>query len=477
MNRRTLPALLAAAALSLPLCTLLIPTAQAAADGCDVGVESDVNGDGWTDAVVGDPYATVDGVEQAGRVTVLYGDSDGRVGEGGRATVRQGLDNVLGDPEERDRFGSALAVANLDCDGYADLVVGVPYEDLSGKTDSGLVQIIYGSLGGLGAGKVSSSLYQPSFGYPVHSGDRLGYAVDALEDVGQGGTPAPDAYAVAVGAPGWDVDGAADAGWVGFKVAVDGGTDTLSVTQNSPGLPGAAEAGDRFGSAVTLNYLVGSQGTVDAAVGVPGEDIGSITDAGSVVVVKDIYDDPTGVGLDQSSAGISGDPESGDRFGESLDSVRVGSTTRLAVGVSHEDVGSAKDAGSVQLFSSNGATLTPTTSLSQNTSGVGGVAETGDRFGDRLAFAAPGPGVSSTRLAVGVPGEDGVAVDNGLVQVFPVNDLGAEKGYGQDTPGVPGTPQAGDRFGASVAVVTGARSRRCWSGCPTTSAPAPVWSM
>ena len=47
--------------------------------------------------------------------------------------------------------------------------------------------------------------------------------MDALEDVGQGGTPAPDAYALAIGAPGYDVGGHNDAGWVGFLAALDGG--------------------------------------------------------------------------------------------------------------------------------------------------------------------------------------------------------------------------------------------------------------
>ena len=35
--------------------------AYAAADGCETGVESDFNGDGRTDTVVADPYATVNG--------------------------------------------------------------------------------------------------------------------------------------------------------------------------------------------------------------------------------------------------------------------------------------------------------------------------------------------------------------------------------------------------------------------------------
>ena len=53
-------------------------------------MRSDFNGDGRSDTVVADPYATVGGQSQAGRVIVLYGDADGRIGEGSRGVVSQG---------------------------------------------------------------------------------------------------------------------------------------------------------------------------------------------------------------------------------------------------------------------------------------------------------------------------------------------------------------------------------------------------
>ena len=45
---------------------------------------SDYNGDGYDDAAVGDPYATVNGQARAGAVTMLLGDADGRIGDGDR---------------------------------------------------------------------------------------------------------------------------------------------------------------------------------------------------------------------------------------------------------------------------------------------------------------------------------------------------------------------------------------------------------
>jgi hypothetical protein len=163
---------------------------------------------------------------------------------------------------------------------------------------------------------------------------------------------------------------------------------------------------------------------------------------------------------------VPGVVEAGDRFGRTLDTVRVGGTTRLAVGIPGEDVGSAGNAGSVQLFSSNNITITPGVGLTQDTAGVAGSAQAGDLFGDRLAFAAPGLGDPATRLVVGVPGKDGTATDSGQIQIFPVTDLDAEVTYSQSSPGVPGGVDAGDRFGSAVAFVSGAGERVVLVGVP-----------
>ena len=163
------------------------PSATAAADGCSPASASDFNGDGFADAVVADTTATVSGRANAGRLVVFYGDSDGRIGEGARRVVQQGSCSVTDAPETGDRFGGfALAAADLDCDDVTDLVVGSPYED-AGGTDSGLVQIIsVAPLPGWARGGRSTTLDPATSGNIAHIGDQFGYAVDALEDVGQG---------------------------------------------------------------------------------------------------------------------------------------------------------------------------------------------------------------------------------------------------------------------------------------------------
>ena len=461
----------AAAAVAAPLLLSVAP-ALAAADGCEPGLESDFNGDGRSDTVIADPYATVAGVAGAGRVIVLYGDADGLIGEGARDVVAQGLDSVSGTPDAGDRFGFALAVADLNCDEYTDVVVGTPDEDVGAATDSGYVQVIWGAATGLGTGDTSTQYTQTAFGNTVTAGDQFGYALDVLEDLGQGGTAEPDAYALAIGAPGTNVSGRNDAGWVGVRYAMDGGSTRIEFTQDTAGIPGGAEAGDRFGAAVAVNHLVrtgAGQDTLDVVIGAPGENTGSAVDAGSITLIRDVYDGfDSATSFDQDSAGVPGSVEPGDRFGEVLDTVRVGDVARLAVGIPRENVGSAIDAGSVQLFSSDidDASLSAEAALTQDTAGIGETAEAGDRFGDTLAFAAPGLGDPAIRLGVGVPYEDAGSADQGMIQIFPVTELAGESSYTQDSPGVPGHVDAGDQFGTSLAFVSGAAERAFLVGVP-----------
>lgn len=466
-HRRSRMPSLALAAVVATLGAVLVTPLPASAAGCAHGIPSDFNGDGYSDAVVSDPYATVAGVAQAGRVIVLYGDADGRIGEGARSIVRQGAGAVGDVAETGDRFGFAVATADLNGDGCHDLLIGTPLEDVGTRVNSGLAQIVWGAPGGLGTGASSRQLTQLTFGESIRPGDQLGFAVDAMDDVTQGGTPDPDAYALAVGAPGFDVAGRNDAGWVGFLAATDGGVTAMTATQDTPGVPGAAEAGDRFGASVALGRLTGWKDAVDAAVGVPGEDIGTVVDAGSVTILTDVYDEiVAGVGFDQNSPGVAGHAEKGDRFGSSVDTVAVGGTSYLAAGVPGEDVGSAVDAGQVQLFRSNRVTVSPLAGLTQDSAGVSGVAESGDKFGDDIAFIPAGAGNSTARLAIAAPTEDGAAKDSGGVWVFPVTDLDGETVYTQDSAGMPGGIDAGDRFGASLGAARGTNETVLLVGVP-----------
>ena len=448
--------------------TLPAPAARAEADGCDPGVQSDFNGDGFSDAVVGDPRATVSGQVDAGRIVVLYGDADARVGEGTRQLLYEGTVAVGGVAEAGDRFGTSVTAFDADCDGYTDLAVGIPNEDVGGVTDAGVVRLLWGGPGGLGSGGGPTVYQSTTFGIPLQTGARFGAVVDGVEDVGQGGTPEPDAHVLAIGVPGATVNGHANAGALAVRAAYDGGWEYHWITEASPGIPGSPEAGDGFGSAVSCNWLVGGE-DIDCVVGVPGENVGSVVDAGNAVLIRDLYytDDYTATSIGQNSAGVPDSAEKGDRYGHSVDTILVGSTSRVAIGAPGEAVGTRKNAGLVQLFGGSAGTLNPQTALTQNTSGVGGTAEAGDRFGWSLAWIAPGFGDTRTRIAVGVPDENTSAGTNaGIVQVFPMGALSSDRTWSQDSAGVPGKAAKDDRFGASLGVVHGESERALLIGVP-----------
>lgn len=196
MSQRRLTLLAIAATVAVSLSSM---PAEADADGCATGVITDFNGDGFADVVVGDPQATADTLASAGLIHVRYGES-GSTGFGPTEVIRQ-QESGDGRPVQAGaRYGSSIATADVDCDGYTDILVGAPLYNEAGHTDAGVAQLLLG--GPSGAGDGGTTVYTAvQFGELVAAGDQFGYAVDLLEDVGQGGTPAPDAYALAIGVP------------------------------------------------------------------------------------------------------------------------------------------------------------------------------------------------------------------------------------------------------------------------------------
>ena len=459
------PSLLVPISASLIATSLLFlaPPAQAAADGCATGVPVDFNGDGRTDAAIGNATASEGGQAGAGRVTIRYGDSDGLVGEGTSGNIRADTgDSPAGLLQTGAAFGSSLATADLDCDGYTDLVIGAPLFDNTGAVDSGSVSLLYGGPSGFTATSRQQVLISDDFGKLRTAGDRFGFSVDAVEDLGQGGTPDPDAYGIIIGVPYRDSAGQADSGAVATITALDGGSSKAWFDQETPAVDGGSEAGDLFGFSVAFGQFdTGS--TIDALVGAPGEDIGSVSNAGTAVRLNNIYGDEltSGNGLNQNSAGVPGGSEAGDQFGYAVDAWTDGSTTRAVVSAPFENLGKAADAGIVQLFAKvPGSTFRPGISLNQDTSGVEGVAETGDQFGFAVALGA------GFRAAVGVPGEDSGPVDCGLLQLVPLAAVSSDVAYTQNSAGVPGTASAGERLGSAVAMIDGAGENVALAGAP-----------
>jgi len=428
---------------------------------CTVG-GPDFNGDRCADLAVADPDATVSGKVGAGRVNVLYGSESGT---GTRAVLAQGQPGVAGTPESGDRFGAVIRAASINGDEFTDLVIATPNEDVGGAVDAGIIHVVFGSVDGLGAGQPSVTLRQGLHGVPgsPESGDRFGAGLAVNTTTGDSQEPEP---AVGYGAPGEDlghVTNAGTAGLVTFDRVTGAPAVAAAISQNSPGISGSAEPGDRFGAAVELFQGPGGFGCDTSGVrgytlvvGASGEDLGGVPDAGIIHLARDLASDVT---LSQDSAGVSGLAEGGDQFGASLALWSYcehdgPSHVTLGVGVPAEDIGSVRDAGAAHLFGTfdDEIPMPERWSVSQDTDGVEGTAEAGDRFGTTIALRGPWREGIGEPVVISAPGEDvGTAADAGAVQAF--GDGASTPGTGdvfvsQATVGQP--VEAGDHFGAAV---------------------------
>ncbi len=139
---RTRPTLLTASSAG-------VPGAPQLQDGFGSGIVSaDFNGDARADLAVGAPGTNVgDALRSEGVVAVLYGGRDGLTG--GRREMLDG--SSLGTPYRSASYGAVLAAADLNRDGYEDLVVGAPGAD-DRDAGTGAIHVAFGDAGGLRAG-------------------------------------------------------------------------------------------------------------------------------------------------------------------------------------------------------------------------------------------------------------------------------------------------------------------------------------
>jgi hypothetical protein len=366
-----------------------------------------------------------------------------------------------------DQFGASLSPFYAhDGDKCLDLAVGAP-----GAEGTGAVYVLRGSPDGF------ASAYMVRL-VGAARGDRFGASVS-------GGVVG---YVVA-GAPGRNVGRVADAGAISWFVAGADGplAPPVEVSQASPGISGAPEVGDQFGEVLSpafhdmINEVDPPEDPpiveVGVFVGVPHEDIGRAKNAGMVAHLNITTELDSSL-LRQGVGGISGRPETGDRFGAALTMhthyLSYVADGGLAVGVPGEDIGGVRDAGAVGLayFVDSGGQASAKVELggwkgiSQNSDGLPGRSEAGDAFG--AAVTATGDNcvrdgvndpfaIGGARFAIGAPGEDAVGARNaGTVTLYDYN------GYLEGTsPCVSttieqqrlgsGRSERGDHFGASLA--------------------------
>jgi hypothetical protein len=208
----------------------------------------DFDGDGFDDLAIGvsEDISTIDA---AGAIQVMYGSGAGLTSSGDQVFHQESA-GVNDTSEEFDGFSSSLAASDFDGDGFDDVAVGVPFEDLA-SFDEGMLQVLYGTSGGISsAGDQTFHQDTPGMNDTAEDGDGFASAATSGDFDGDGFDD------VANGLPREDHDQTHE-GIVQIVYGTSGGLSSAGdqiFHQDTSGMNDTAEDEDHFGGA-----LVGSR--------------------------------------------------------------------------------------------------------------------------------------------------------------------------------------------------------------------------
>jgi hypothetical protein len=154
--------------------------------GFSVAGAGHVNGDGFSDLIVGAPGAAPSGDYNAGESYVVFGRASGFGASLDLATLDGTNGFRLDGIDPRDLSGSSVAGAgDVNGDGFGDLIVGAYYGDPGGEADAGESYVVFGRASGFGASLELAAL-DGTNGFRldgIDAGDSSGGSVAGAGDV------------------------------------------------------------------------------------------------------------------------------------------------------------------------------------------------------------------------------------------------------------------------------------------------------
>ena len=390
----------------------------------------DFDGDGFLDFAFGVPGEDLGRTRNAGVVQIVYGSDRGYRG-GRTQTIHRDTPGVPGPVGRGDQFGAALAAVDFDGDGHLDLAIGVPGEDLPGAQNAGVVQVLFGSSDGLTTNRIEElSQVSPGCYTDPEAGDRFGSTLAGSGPLLVIGVPREDIRGksnagiihVVDGLTGetiWDRQGgytgdrdepndqfgsvltmAGQALAVGVPLEDDGARRNVGIvhtysiersgvhetgelrwsgrtTGTRRGITGTRGGpGDKFGASLVIAPNEGNTGLEWLIVGAPGAMVSGRDGAGEIVY-RAVFNGRVFTDVIDQNDGVPGSPTAGGALGSQVMWGPWGSVVTSAPGL---PVAGRPGAG--QVFSTTD--LETFFGVDQSTAGVGTAPERNAAFGARV---------------------------------------------------------------------------------------------
>jgi len=428
--------------------------------GYSVSTAGDVNGDGYSDVIVGAIYFT-NGENYEGGAFVYLGSPSGLGSAPG---------STLESDRTESRFGNSVSTAgDVNGDGYSDVIVGAPYYS-NGQWREGRAFLYLGSAGGLSTTAAWNSVESDQ----VES--ELGWSVSTAGDVNG------DGYAdVIVGEPFYDAVGGnynvgralvylgstsglsptaawtdSRGGYFGFSVSAAGDVNGDGYADVIVGAPNSLFGGFVFlGSASALRATAGwtMEGDPDASLGYSVSAAGDVNGDGygDVIVGAPYYNNGDGrafvypgsaSGLSTAPAWSAGSDQAVTNYGYSVAAagdVNGDGYGDVVVGDPLYDNGETHE-GKAFLYLGSAAGLSPTPAWAAESN------QAGARFGYSVSTAGDVNGDGYSDVIVGAYLFDNDQVDEGRILVY----LGSASGLSGTPAWMAESHQASSRFGFSV---------------------------